>query len=295
MPRRRSTTDDYVARIDRVLDHIHERLADAPALAELARVACFSPFHFHRVFRAMTGETVREAVARLRVERVAFLLGRAGSGRTLTEIAFACGYSSPAELSRAFRARFATTPSAFRREMRKNPQAAHAPRPYLHGRDASRLVARVVVAPRRHIAYVRVTDPFAPGRVARAHEALRAWAEARRHAAAPMLGLSHDDPEVTPLARCRYDIGCVVPPTTRGGGGVSVRALPGGTYVEARASGAAADVARTWDRLFAEWLPRSGYEPADGPGIEQFVASPDFDRWDGLDVVLALPVVRARR
>ena len=296
-PKRSSTRLDYTRRLNRVLDHVNAKLGEPPSLSELARVAGFSPFHFHRVFRSLTGETVRELVARVRLERAALLLGRAGTRRALTEVAFDCGFSSSAEFSRAFRGRFDMTPSAFRlrAQKSKNPQEPARPRSYLpkHDLPASRaqLVARIVAAPERHLAYVRVTDPFAPGRLAAAYRSLLEWAGAP----VDVLGASQDDPDVTPLERCRYDVGCLVPEGTVGSGEVSVRRLPRGTYAEVEARGGLDDLARAWDGLFARWLPTSGYEPADGPGLERYREPPDFTTWRRFDVVLALPIVRARR
>jgi AraC-like DNA-binding protein len=68
------TVDDrpeYQKRVNRVLDHIQEHLADELTLADLARVAAFSPFHFHRVFTAITGETLFGFIQRVRIERAA--------------------------------------------------------------------------------------------------------------------------------------------------------------------------------------------------------------------------------
>ncbi len=43
---------DYRGRINRAIDHITRNLAEPLPLEEVARVACFSPFHFHRIFRS---------------------------------------------------------------------------------------------------------------------------------------------------------------------------------------------------------------------------------------------------
>src|SRR5262249_49767955 len=61
----------YAQRLDRVLDYIGDRLDGELSLATLARVAGFSPFHFHRLFQAHVGETVHDHVKRMRVERAA--------------------------------------------------------------------------------------------------------------------------------------------------------------------------------------------------------------------------------
>ena len=66
-----STLQDYRARLIRVFVHIRRHLDGPLALDDLAGLAGFSPFHFHRVFRGMTGESVQAHIRRLRLERTA--------------------------------------------------------------------------------------------------------------------------------------------------------------------------------------------------------------------------------
>jgi len=70
----KTTWNDHKGRILRVLTHIQEHLDEPLDLEALARVACFSSFHFHRIFAAMTGETLADHVRRLRLERAAMEL-----------------------------------------------------------------------------------------------------------------------------------------------------------------------------------------------------------------------------
>jgi len=104
---------EYDRRVNRVIDHIREHLADELPLAALARLAAFSPFHFHRVFRAVTGETVAGFVHRLRIEKAAAAL-RDHPGRAVLEIALDHGFGSAAAFARAFRARFGMSATAWR-------------------------------------------------------------------------------------------------------------------------------------------------------------------------------------
>ena len=94
MPRRASTEQDYTARVDRVTDPVQQHYAEPLRVATLARVAHFSPFHFHRVFRAHTGETQGAFVTRIRLQRAAFLLGRARSRTKLVDVALEAGFGS---------------------------------------------------------------------------------------------------------------------------------------------------------------------------------------------------------
>jgi AraC family transcriptional regulator len=73
---------EYTKRIDRVIDYLGEHLDTPVKLEELAKVACFSEFHFHRVFRAMTGETLNDFTNRLRLEKAARLLKRTRQSAT---------------------------------------------------------------------------------------------------------------------------------------------------------------------------------------------------------------------
>src|SRR5258708_5335243 len=94
---------EYTQRIDRVIDYLRGNLDRQVKLEELARVACFSEFHFHRIFGAVSGETLNTFTNRLRLEKAARLLRF--SDRGLTDIALDCGYSSSATFSRDIQSR----------------------------------------------------------------------------------------------------------------------------------------------------------------------------------------------
>lgn len=103
----------YQQRIGLVLRHIEQHLDDRPNLEELARIACFSPYHFHRVFSSMVGESVAAYVRRLLLERAAMQLGH--SPESVTQIALCAGYDSVDAFTRAFRAHMGMLPSEYRR------------------------------------------------------------------------------------------------------------------------------------------------------------------------------------
>src|SRR5260370_1112277 len=108
-----ATSNDCRARIDRVLTHLADHLDADLSVAELARIAHFSPYHFHRMFRAMTGESVAALVRRLRLETA----GRALRERdgSVTDVALAAGYRPPAAFTPALPPAFAAAPSDYHR------------------------------------------------------------------------------------------------------------------------------------------------------------------------------------
>ena len=88
----------YIARINRVIDHIEETLGDELRLKNLARVARFSPFHFHRIFSARVGETLNHFIQRIRIEKAASnLVGN--PKQSITTVAIDGGFSSSATFS----------------------------------------------------------------------------------------------------------------------------------------------------------------------------------------------------
>ena len=58
----------YHDRVNRVLDYIGRHLDEELSLSRLSEVGCFSPFHFHRIFQSVTGETLNSHVRRVRLE-----------------------------------------------------------------------------------------------------------------------------------------------------------------------------------------------------------------------------------
>jgi AraC family transcriptional regulator len=104
---------EYWARINRAVDYIERNLSKELLLTEVASAAHFSPFHFHRLFRSIMGETVSQFVQRIRLEKAANQL-LANPGSSVTRVALDCGYGSSAAFARAFRAAHGMTPSQWR-------------------------------------------------------------------------------------------------------------------------------------------------------------------------------------
>jgi AraC family transcriptional regulator len=107
----------YQRRINAVIDHVSTHIAEELSLETLAGVAHFSAFHFHRIFKAVVGETLNGFVKRLRLERAIFLMHH-NPRMTLTQIAFSCGFNSSSDFSRSFKKCHGLTPRAYVKERR---------------------------------------------------------------------------------------------------------------------------------------------------------------------------------
>lgn len=90
-------------------DHLHEDLD----MARLSEIACLSPYHWHRIYRAVHGETLASTVRRLRLQEAARALSH--GSQPVAEIARSSGYPNLQSFSRTFKAAYGLPPAEFRR------------------------------------------------------------------------------------------------------------------------------------------------------------------------------------
>ncbi|MGQ1889987.1 helix-turn-helix transcriptional regulator [Thermophagus sp. OGC60D27] len=105
---------DYKKRINRVFEFIDQNLESDLSLNTVSEIAFFSPFHFHRVFKFVTGETLNKYVTRRRIEKSASDLLH--KNITTTEIAHKYGFSDNSSFSRAFKKYFEVSPTEFKKQ-----------------------------------------------------------------------------------------------------------------------------------------------------------------------------------
>ncbi|MDD5088311.1 MAG: AraC family transcriptional regulator [bacterium] len=280
-----STEQDYRARILRALVHIQNHLDDAVSLDELAGIACFSPFHFHRIFRGMVGESVMEHVRRLRLERASFEL-KHGKAQ-VTHIAFNAGYDTLDAFSRAFKTAFGVAPTQYRRENRPSVAArsdalVHYD-PYRDMTDfqpiqqgASDMDVDVRQIPKMKVAFARGTGSYAQGAEA-AWQKLCSWAGPKGLLGpnTKYLGICHDDPEITPLDKVRYDAAIVLDREITPEGEIGIQEIGGGLWAVTVLKGPYQQLSDLYARLCGQWVPQNGYSVRCGPSLEFYLNDPN--------------------
>ena len=277
---------EYVGRVNRVMDYVHSNLAGDLRLEMLARIASFSPFHFHRVFKSVVGETLNDFIRRVRVTTAAARLLN-NPRESVTEIAVHCGYSSPSAFAREFRTAFGTSASEFRRGGRdaarkirqvkgKNGQAESK-----EGKDSAAAVSytstiqptrgipmkfsvEVREIPEWNVVYARHIGAY--NKIGEAFDRVFKWAGPRglvRFPETKSLAVYHDSPEVTDPLRLRSDACLTVPPGTKVDGEIGTMKIPGGLFAVAHVEIDVTQFGEAWDKLIGEWMPKSGYQPDD--------------------------------
>ena len=291
---------DYLEHVNRAIDHVLANLGTPLRLDHVAKVAGFSPFHFHRVFQLLVGETLAQFVKRARLERALVLLAHARE-RSLTEIALECGFASSSDFSRSFKQQYGVPPSAFDvnvfRDAKRGefvdaltkPETRHLLQRLPAGSNPDGFAPTVRSLPPRFVAYVRVHNPYAGG-VAEAAGRLVAWAETHELANGQWLGCSWDDPEIVPMDKCRYDVGVEIPARIVPEGEVGCIRLPAMKVAELQLAGAIDLEMRALDWLYGTWLPSSGFVPDDQPCFEAWNGRPFAHGFEHFDLRVHLPV-----
>ena len=105
-----------------------------------------------------------------------------------------------------------------------------------------------------------------------------------------LLGMSRDDPEITPMKKYRFDWCLVLPPGMTADRDVSSAVIPANRFGALHCRGDIYKVDRAWQFLFLSWLPRSGYQPTHDPAMEVFRTHPLENDWAEFDIDCFLPV-----
>ncbi len=283
-----ASEQDWAARIDAVTRLLEERLDEDVPLEELASAAHYSMFHFHRLFRGLTGETVRERVRRLRLERAAHHLSH--SETDILRVALDAGYDSHEAFTRAFKKRFEVTPSVFRTERR----ALHSPR--TEATENTDMNIEIRRQPPVHIASVRHVGPYSE--VGKAWAALMKWGWTKMMFGKPeTFGLCFDDPEVTPTEHVRYEACMVVDGKTKVKGDVTLKELSGGDFAVALHEGPYDQIGSTYAELFAhvarEPVGGKQWRLGDPPSREVYLNDPRKTKPQDLRTEIWMPVSAA--
>ena len=310
MRHRAATPIAYAERVNLAIDHVVGHLGEPLRLADVARAARLSPFHFHRVFQVLIGETLAEFVKRLRLERALVTMAHAPRS-SLTTIALTCGFSSSSDFSRCFKQRYGAAPSAFDitawREAHGAELQAMVPEPGRSRRRQGRRfhVSRLPAAqnpdgftvkirdlPARTVAYIRVRNPYQGDAVAKATQRLITWAERHALADGQWLGYQWDNPEITSLEDCQYYV-AVEAERFVAKGEIGRFRFPAMTVAQIEIRGGIDLELRALQWVYGAWLPRSRYVPDDQPGFEAWIGRPFAHGTEHFELYAQLPIKRA--
>ncbi len=289
---------NYRKRIERVTEYINNHLDQALSLNQLAQVACFSPYYFHRIFVALVGETVNNFTTRLRLEKSARLLKF--SKTSILSIALETGFSTAATFSRSFKQYFGITPMEFRKKGKLEnskigkelyPVSQYlAPMNLIENKPA--IQVKVKILPRRRVAFIRVVNSFQEGVVLQAYEQMINWAKENGiYESETIFGMSLDDVTITPKEKYRYKVCLTIPEELKvDHESISTMYLPKCKYATTLVSGDITLVTYAFNFLYNQWLITSSYEPEHEHTIEIFQDKANVCNWSHFELELCIPI-----
>ncbi|MBB3646071.1 AraC family transcriptional regulator [Rhizobium sp. BK619] len=257
----------YESRLRRVSAYIHDHLDEELDMARLAEIACLSSYHWHRIYRAIYGETLAATVKRLRLHRAAGEI--VGTELAVGEIAKRSGYPNLQSFTRIFKSVYGMPPGRYRKE---GSHTAFQPLP--NGKTNAMFDVTIrEIAPTELIGVAHTGSYMEIGK---AFETLFGTLYARGLARPEMrmIGVYLDDPDIVPAEKLR-SIACVT-----GSADVPAeapferRTIDGGDYAVLRHKGPYADMHKAYQWLYAEWLPKSGRHLKDSAMFEEYLNNP---------------------
>lgn len=258
---------NYAKRLARVTAYIYEHLDDDVDLAVLAEVACLSPWHWHRIYHALYGETVAATVRRLRLQRAGGDL--ANTTLSVEQIARRAGYEAVASFSRAFRAAYGMPPAQYRE------QGGHARfGEATQEGDSAMFPVEILRLPELRLAAIGHVGSYME--IGRAFDRLYGTLAAHGQIMPGMrsVGVYLDDPSAVAEDRLRAQAAIVIGEGFTLAPPLEPAVVRAGTYAVLRHKGPYADMRAAYNWLFGEWLVRSGHEADDAPVFEEYLNNP---------------------
>lgn len=261
------TRSAYEARLDRVIEHIHAHLDEDIGIETLAAVACLSPYHWHRIYAAMQGETITVTIRRLRLARAADRL--ANSDMPLAAIAAQSRYGSSDAFAHAFRGAYGMAPAIYR------AQGSHAAfKAANRAGDAAGFPIFIERLPAVRCAAMAHQGPYIEIDRAMGQLFAQLGAQGALPATPQMMAMFFDDPDLVATDRLQSQACVPIGEVVEVAPPLLDTVVRGGLYARLRYVGPYADMRDAYRWLFGVWLPGSDYAADDAPVLEAYRSDP---------------------
>jgi AraC family transcriptional regulator len=298
---------ELIYRVNRAIDYIRSNYADNLDLEKIARIACVSKYHFHRIFRSQTGETINKFVRRMRMEKSLQKLGLQKE-KSVTEVALECGFSSSQNFAKAFKTYFGVSPKFIRGDSNRynwymtnngSDNSSISPEKKAYPGTASSLYGdgdsfnllikkiaeqkksmqvNVVEMPPFHLGYVRAIGADIDNFKMAAKKIFQ-WAHKRGmlNENSLFMGVPKSNPMLTDRDKYIFDFCVTIPAGIKKDEEINIQDIPGGKYAVCHWETKAefSYILEAWMRLFMDWLPQSGYKQDFRQAYEIYYVNPE--------------------
>lgn len=284
-------TDNYRDHINTVIKAIIRAPGEDWTTERLASLAGISPFHFHRIFRAVTGETMFAFLQRRRLVRAIELIHE--DRFTLTEIALECGFDSSSSLSRAFRKQLGCSPSEYRQQ---HPPLLLPPA-RSRARRYTNLPTEIREMPARQAVIVERCGLLEQSFALASAAAFRVLVNELKRvngwpAVCASIGICPDEASLVPDAEARYQAGFIYKGQLPAMSDEVRRVtLPAGRWLVGLYQGSYETLWQPWNQLYRDWLPATGLQLRDAAPFEMYVNRPKQVPPEQLKTEIWIPIL----
>jgi AraC family transcriptional regulator len=262
-----SRRTNYAERLNRVIQYIYDHLDEEIDLNQLADIAHLSPYHWHRVYHALNGETIAATVKRLRLHRAAGYLAQ--TSMSIDAIAEKSGYDTPQSFTRAFKSAYGMPPAHYRKN------GSHVQfEPRHPGKESRMYNVTIKTVPGMKATTISHVGSYM--QIGKAFDLLYGWLAARSLIApgTRTVGIFYDDPSAVAEDKLRSRAGVVTTIPIAIEPPLENAEIAVGEYAVLRHRGPYADMKAAYQWLYGVWLVQSGREAGDAPVFEEYLNNP---------------------
>jgi AraC family transcriptional regulator len=271
--------NDYYSQLGRAIDYMEEHLTEEISAAAIAEQAFFSITHFYRIFRGMTGESVKDYMRKRRLSQSAVDL--LTDDKRILEIALAYGFESQETYSRAFAKQFGLAPGRYRKNRNHIVlyERLNVGQPLPQGPISPAVTPVQVKTVYKKAFQVRgLQTSVKPGSDS-INELWHSFNTRRVEidglpVTEPCLGICEYYPDITDDDDFTYLAGVEVDPSRLVPSGMVSRTIPGAKYAVFVRDDTGYPLKDIYAYIYGVWLPQSGCEPAERDTLECYGLTP---------------------
>jgi len=279
---KKTTKDEYIQSVYKIVFYIEQNCNEDLDLEELSKIAGFSKYHFHRIFKGIIGESIGDYVRRVRLQGSTL---RFKSKSRITDIAMESGYETNASFSKAFKKYFNMSPSEFALKVKEKKGKFMLDVEFIEIDDIEVLSVRGVGP------YIKAAPYAAEILMKFAYTQKIKFKKNLMGKEARCFGISHDDPNITDDDKIRCDM-CITwdDKSVKPEGEVVSNMIKGGKYARILHKGPYENLTHTYESI-TTWIIENEITLRNVPFFEEYLnRDPRRTKPENLRTLIHIPI-----